>query len=50
MLRRFGFGPSHGAAAIDGEIDAIDRAEETAVGMEVRPKTADLQKLVHQNE
>ena len=39
-----------GLAAVDGEVDAVDRAEQAAVGMEVRPKTADLEKLVHQNE
>ena len=39
-----------GAAAADGEVDAVDRAEQAAVGVEVGPETADLEQLVHQNE
>ena len=39
-----------GPAAADGKVDAVDGAEEAAVGVEVGPETADLEKLVHQNE
>ena len=39
-----------GAAATDGEVDAVDRAEQAAVGVEVGAETADLEELVHQNE
>ncbi len=39
-----------GAAAADGEVDAVDRAEQAAIGVEVGPETADLEKLVHQKE
>ena len=41
---------SDGAAAPDGEVDAVDRAEEAAVGMEVGAETADLEELFHQKE
>ena len=35
---------------VSREIDAIDRAEQAAVGVEVCPQAADLEELVHQNE
>jgi hypothetical protein len=39
-----------GAATPDGEVDAVDRAEEAAVGVEVGAETADLEELFHQKE
>ena len=39
-----------GLAAADGEVDAVDRAEQAAVGAEVGPQAADLEKRLHQNE
>jgi alkylation response protein AidB-like acyl-CoA dehydrogenase len=39
-----------GAAAADGEVDAVDRAEQAAVGVEVGAETADLEELFHQKE
>ena len=46
---RFAHQP-HGLAAADGEVDAVDGAEQAAVGMEVGFEAADLEELVHQNE
>jgi hypothetical protein len=46
---RFAHKP-HGPAAADGEIDAVDGAEQAAVGVEVGFETADLEELFHQNE
>jgi len=39
-----------GAAATDREVDAVDRAEQAAVGVEVGAETAHLEELFHQKE